>query len=207
MTPDQIIELFTKAAEVDRKLPDTARPAPLKAMNMGYVHSYADIAGYGEQHREEWFRAWLDPANLRNSKNDMGLWAAAMELIKLVPNENQRRCLWAWSRAEAGGQPFAKWCKTVEGISRQLGLWRKNAAIECIASTFARKPLQHNQMAEDGGFTTAPEIGDKGCIITVWRPETSKPVCGFDDNLRNFDWATAQNARRRERKARKQQAA
>ncbi len=41
MTEEQIKELFIRAAEVDRKLPDTARPAALRAINHGYVHDTA----------------------------------------------------------------------------------------------------------------------------------------------------------------------
>ena len=60
-------------------------------------------------------------------------WEAAMEVIKLVPSEKNRRALWAWAISEAGGKAFAKWCRNDEGISRQLGDYRKNGAIKCIA--------------------------------------------------------------------------
>lgn len=208
MTHDEIIELFVRAAEVDRKLPDNARPARLKAINHGYVHTFAEMNGWDEQEKHDANWSWLDPKKLRATTNDVGIWEAAMEVIKLIPSEAKRRALWAWARAEAGGQPFAKWCKTVEGISRQTGNWRKNAAIECVFSAFSRKALQHNDFDVPEDFTGAPEISDKRDNIRAWLADDAKPAaCNFDMDLSGFDWAEAQNARRREREARKRQAA
>ena len=203
MTEDQIKELFIKAAEVDRKLPDTARPATDKAQNYGYVHDLADINGWASEDKEALRWAWLDPKNARNTTNDMGLWSAAMEVVKLCPSEQQRRALWAWARSEAGGMAFAKWCRKEEGISKQLGEYRKKAAIKSIFLAFARKPLQHNENEEIDHFTFDPEIGDKSSNIRVWRPDESKPICGFDEDLRDFSWAQAQAERRRQREKRK----
>lgn len=208
MNAEQITEIFIRAAQVDRKLPDTARPARLKAINHGYVHDLADVNGWDEATKNtEWRWKWLNPENLRNTTNDMGLWYAAMELVRLIPTEAQRRALWAWSRAEAGGQPFAKWCRTVENISRQTGNYRRNRAVECIISAFDRKPLQHNDFDGSDGFTDTPEINDKRDNIRAWLADDAKPALSFDESLQNFDWAEAQNARRRERDARKRQAA
>ncbi|MQY48207.1 hypothetical protein GAO09_19420 [Rhizobiales bacterium RZME27] len=206
MNEAQIAELFIRAAEADRKLPNTAKPAAMKAMNVGYVHDRADMNQWFEEDKKAANWAWLDPKNLRNTTNDMGIWAAAMEVIKLCPSETQRRALWAWARSEAGGKAFAKWCKSEEGISRQLGNYRKDTAILQIARAFDRKPLQHNENTDEADFTNHPEIEDKRSIIGVWRPEESKPVCGFDGALQDFSWAEAQNARRREREARRKAA-
>lgn len=208
MTESQIIELFIRAAEVERKLPNTARPATLKAMNLGYMHTFADMNGWdqAEKHAANW--AWLEPKNLKVTTGDVGIWEVAMEVVKLIPCEKKRRALWAWAKAEAGGQSFAKWCKA-QGISRQLGDWRRKAGIECIALAFARKPLQHNVFDDEADLPNTPEISDKNTTIRVWRPDESKPVCGFDDELQDFSWAEAQNTRRRQREdeKRKRQAA
>lgn len=206
MTEGQIIELFIKAAEVDRKLPDTARPATAKAINYGYIHDTADINGWSaeDKHANNW--AWLDPKKLRNTTNDMGIWNVAMEVIKLVPCEKKRRALWAWARSEAGGQAFAKWAKSVEGISRQLADWRRKSAIECISLAFASKALLHNENSQSSPLTEEPEISDKSSNIEVWRPEESKPLrCFFDTDLDGFDWADKRNEMRRQRDARKRQ--
>lgn len=202
MTEAEIEELFIRAAEVERKLPNTARPARLKAMNMGYLHSFEEMIYWPEEELKAANWAWLDPKNLKVTTKDVGIWEVAMEVIKLVPDPKKRRALWAWAKAEAGGQAFAKWCKNEEGISRQLGDWRRKAAIECISLAFARKPLQHNENTDEPDFTNRPEIGDKNTTMRVWRPEESKPVCDFDADLRDFSWAQAQNERRRQREKR-----
>jgi len=201
MTEAEIIELFVRAAEAERKLPDTARPARLKAMNLGYVHDFADINGWHSEDKAAKRWEWLEPSKLRLDTNAIGLWEAAMEVMKLVADPNKRRALWAWAKAEAGGQPFAKWCKA-EGFSRQLGDWRRKSAIEQIALTFARKMLQHNDFGDESTLPKEAEIGDKSTTIRVWRPDESKPVCGFDEELRDFSWSDAQNQRRRQREKR-----
>ncbi|MBM7049711.1 hypothetical protein [Rhizobium lusitanum] len=212
MTEAEITEIFIRAAEVDRKLPNTARPAHLKAVNIGIVHTFGDMSHWhaDELHEVRW--AWLDPKKLRATTNDVGIWEVAMEMMKLVPDPKKRRALWAWSRAQAGGIAFAKWCREIEqpGIQRQTGEWRREAAIECIFRAFARKPLQHNEKQEEPDFTNDPEIGDKRSNIEVWRAADAKPMaCDFDKNLERFEWADMMNARRRQRDAekRKRQAA
>lgn len=201
MTEAEIIELFIRAAEVERRLPQTAKPARLKAQSLHYVHDFGDINGWDSEDKAAKRWEWLDPDKLKLTTNDIGIWEAAMEVVKLIPCEKKRRALWAWAKAEAGGQSFAKWCKA-QGISRQLGDWRRKAGIECITLAFSRKPLQHNDNDDEGALPNTPEIGDKSTTIRVWRPDESKPVCDFDADLRDFSWADAQNERRRQRQKR-----
>jgi hypothetical protein len=137
-----------------------------------------------------------------------GHLASGLEMIKFEPNELHRRALWAWARSEAGGQAFAKWCKTVEGISRQVGNYRKKAALLHSERAFFRKPLQHHGNIDGDGFTNDPNNEHIRVNIEVWRPDDARPLaCAFDTDLDGFDWAAAQNQRRREREARKRQAA
>lgn len=207
MTPEQIEQIMVRACQVDRKLPNTARPSQLKAVNIGIVHSFADMAHWHaeELHQANW--AWLDPDKLKLTTKDMAFWDLAMELVKLVPSEKNRRALWGWARCEASGKSFEKWCKTSEGISRQLGEYRRTKAIEHICRALSRKPLQHNEKDELRYLRNTPEIDDKRSSIRVDRPDSSKPICGFDEDLRDFSWAEAQNARRRQREERRRQAA
>ncbi|MCJ8520751.1 hypothetical protein ABID21_003974 [Pseudorhizobium tarimense] len=183
------------------------KPATLKPVNHGYVHTFAEMNGWDEKEKHEANWAWLDPENLRATTNDVGIWEAAMEMIKLVPFPNQRRALWAWARPEAGGQAFTKWCKNEEGISRQIGNYRRKRAIEQISSAFDRKPLQDNEFYAYDGFTDNPEKEDKRDLIRGWLAEDAKPAPSFDQDIQDFSWAEAQNARRREREARKRQEA
>jgi hypothetical protein len=179
-------------------------------MNMGYVHTFAEMNHWHaeELHAANW--SWLDPKNLRATKNDVGLWYAAMELIKLCEDVRKRRSLWNWSIAKAGGRPFAQWCRNVEHIQPMTGDWRRKAGIECIALAFDRKLLQHNEIDAETDLIKVPEIRDKETTIRVMRLDDAKPMaCDFDRTLERFDWAETQNARRRQREAqaRKRQAA
>lgn len=209
MNRDQITEIFIRAAWVDKKLPQTAKPKPVKAMNIGYVHAFSDLAGYGEEYRKQWFADWLDPENLRVSQNDMGIWLASMEMIKLVKSAKNRRALWAWARSQAGNGRFARWCKRVEGITRQLGDWRKNTAISDIELAFASKSLLHNDISAEQDFTNTPEISDKRDNISVWRDYSPQDMmrCHFDDHLLGVTVEEIQSAKRREREARRRKAA
>lgn len=214
MNEIEIIEIFTQAAKIDRKLPVSVGPAKLKAVNIGIVHTFAEMSHWPEEelHAINW--AWLDPESLKASRNDIGIWELAMEIMKLVPNEKNRRALWAWARAQADEHAFAKWCRkeidpdTETAISPQLGNYRRSAAIESIRRAFASKALQHNENEPEPTFTNEAEKGDKQDIIAVWRAEDAVPMlCDFDRNLQRFDWASIQNERRRQREHRKQKAA
>jgi hypothetical protein len=66
----------------------------------------------------------------------------------------------------------------------------------------------HNQNDIDQVLPCEPEIGHKTSNIEVWRPEESKPLaCHFDTDIAGLDWAELQKAKRREREARRRQAA
>ncbi len=208
MNTEQIEELFIRAAEVDRKLPNTARPANVKSMDFGAIHSFADMAHWGEARLHEAAWAWLDPDNLRLSKNDVGLWIVSMEVIKLCPASDKRRALLAWARTEAGGKSFARWCQRVEGISRQLGYWRKEHAVKQIALCFHSNRRLHNDNAPDSDFTKGPKISDNKPMIGIWRADdVTLPGCEFDASLRDTSWADMQNERRRQREAQRRKAA
>lgn len=214
MSRELITELFTRAAEIDAKLPDTARPAQLKAMNLGFIHTRAEMNGWfsEDKHAANW--AWLDPRNLRTTTNDIGLWEVSMELMKLVRNIDQRRALWAWARSEAKCLcldntrkriPFRRWCIDVEGILPATGNWRRNAAISSIELTFASKGLQHNDFAHEPDFTNHPENDDKRGMIRADRIKQPSRD-DIDYGLTEFNWAAAQNARRREREKKRKAA-
>lgn len=206
MNREQIIELFIRACETDKKLPQTAKPKPVKAMSLPYVHSFDEMVHWGAERLAE--ASWLNPANSRVSRNDVGIWLVSTELVKLCRSEKKRRALWAWSRSQAGSGSFSRWCQRVEGISRQLGDWRKNAAISEIELAFASKPLLHIHKGENDDFTEEPEIGHKKATVEAWRDVDAKPLaCFFDTDIAGMEYADIQNARRRERRARRQQAA
>ncbi len=208
MTREQIIEIFIRAAEVDRKLPDTARPKALKAMSIGYVHTTAEMNQWHaeDKHAANW--AWLDPAKLKNSTNDMGLWELSMELMKLVKVENQRRALWAWSVSKAGGMSLAKWSKTVEHVGPATAQHRAMAAITRIHQYLCSNVDLHNGNDMNEDLRQEPEMPHKSITVGAWRDEDAKPLaCYFDTDIAGMEYAEIQNAKRRERDARRRQAA
>lgn len=201
MTTEEIIELFIKSAAVDRGLPKVGGPARLKAANLGFVYSDEDRKGWDDKE--------VAPTARRLSTNDIGLWEAAMDVIKLVPNVSQRRALWQWASSKSGGKSFAKWCKNVEHILPATGDYRRKRAIHAIAVAFDCSDAQHSEKVCNEHFTSDLEIGDKEFIIRndvpkAWMAVDARPMaCDFDADLQSFDWAAVQNSRRREREARK----
>lgn len=210
MTREEIIDLFIRAAETDRRLPDTARPARLKAQALPYVHSAADQAGWGgERYAEERDSFW-DSRSTRLRTADVTDWERCNDLIIFAANESERRCLWHWSIGKAGGRPFKHWCRD-EGIHVETGRRRKDRAIYHIASSFIRNSLQNNEIALEGMLPVGPEISDIPVNITdaaqyTWRDDDAFSPVAVPD-LRDFSWAAKRNEMRRAREAKKREAA
>jgi hypothetical protein len=223
MTRDQIEELFIQAAETDHRLPDTARPARLKAQAIQYYHSQADVAGWGAERYAEERADFLSHKTTRLRTSDVSKWELANALIVLVSKSRDRHCLWAWATAKAGGKSFSKWCREgfrdVSGnyirISRNYALQRKDRAVLEITLALNCNTLQHNENSSSASLQLMGKISDKDIIIandapTYWRAPDARPMaCDFDMDLQDFSWAEKQNERRRQREAekRKRQAA
>jgi hypothetical protein len=101
VTPEQIEELFISAAETDARLPDTARPARLKAQAVPYYHSEIDVNGWGAERYQEERADFLSHRTTRLRKAEISQWELCNELMTFVPRERDRRCLWAWAMSEA----------------------------------------------------------------------------------------------------------
>lgn len=209
MTPLEIAELFIRGAEVDRRLPQTAKPKELKAQDLPYVHDRADKNGWGDERlhedRAEFFRSRL-------SHEQVGEWERCMELIKHCPDEDRRRCLWNWAMAQVGGKPFGRWCRE-QGFHVETGRRRKNRAILEIFAGFHRNNAQNIQMGSFDVLHVAPE---KGHIqVTIGDHADSEKVLTWRDDFSlthgetepDFSWAEARNERRRQKYAEGRKAA
>jgi len=211
MTRDEIIELFIRGAEIDRRLPDTARPKQLKAQALPYVHDHIDMAGWGGERYAEERQAFWDSRSTRLKTSDIDAWEMCNTLVALVDNESERRCLWHWSMSKAGGRPFRRWCKA-EGIHVETGRRRKDRAIAHIELSFLRNPLQNNENASEAMLRCGPEISDKHVILDepikqhTWRDDGAFSPIGLPE-LRDFSWADKRNELRRQRDAKKRQQA
>ncbi|QQM29311.1 hypothetical protein JET14_13355 [Martelella lutilitoris] len=208
MTRDDIHALFITAAEVDRRLPDTARPARLKAQSLETVHTREDMNGWGTERLSEERKAFWEGLRDRIGAEQMTAYEKALEMIAICPEESHRRALWAWARAKAGGKPFARWCRS-EGISRTAGCNRKDRAVAFLAAQVGGSAAYPTQVDGFDGFTDAPEINDiEPTIATGMRawndgdlPREPQP------EARSFSWAEKQNKMRRaraEKRAREQ---
>lgn len=211
MTREQIIELFIRAAETDRRLPDTARPARLKAQALPFVHDQADMNGWGGERYQEERAAFWDSRSTRLKTTDISDWEQCNELILLIANESERRCLWHWAISKAGGKPFTRWCRS-EGIHVETGRRRKDRAIAQIELAFTRNSLQNNENVRSDLLRVGPEISDIHVNIAdvahklTWRDDGAFSPVAVPE-LRDFSWADKRNEMRRQREAKKKQAA
>lgn len=211
MTADEIIELFIAAAEIDRRIPNTSRPAQLKSMSLPYVADYLDKLGWGSERLEEERREFWDNVAKRLNPNDVTLWERASDLIRNVPDQSQRRCLLHWSMAKAGGRPFSQWCQKIERIHQETGRRRKDRAVLAILTHDSCVNGDHKHELD---FAALLPVGTEISHLPVnineprrefkWAAEGARPlICDIDRDLQEFSWAADQNARRRAREKRK----
>jgi hypothetical protein len=200
MTFEEIQELFIRGAEVDRRLPNTARPKPLKSQSLPFVHDWADINGWDAEDKKarEW--EWLDPDQLKLTTKDVSDWERCMALIVRVERETDRRCLLHWAKAKAGGRPFNAWCRQ-EGIHPETGKRRKNRAILVIEASFVRNSTLDSEINALSQLTEAEQIWDKTDKLAkrAWRDEEAQLT---RDNIIS-GWRGIKAARNAERRAKR----
>lgn len=229
-----IAELFIHAAYVDTRLPINARPAKLKSTWVPFVHTDEDIKSRfrtgerkeklidGDDPFNDWLKEYWDEDKQKISRQDVKDWETCNELITLVSNESNRRCLWAWAQSKVDGltihvdgkgtrkASFTKWCRHVENIHEMTGSRRKDRAILTIEASFARKGLQNNDNASFSVLPTGPEMEHISDRMATDAPKTNKRAWMADgafssvilpDGEYNFDWAESRNEARRQRHA------
>lgn len=259
MTELEIIDLFIRAAAIDQKLPNDAKPKKLRGQRLpgmspltedeqkGWLHPPTEdvvlkrqgkkvrISKASQIHKtdkgpiNEWWMAFYERDEI--SHKDVSDWELAMNLIALSASPENRRCLWAWSRAKAGclyvpiknkhgtvrpeNVSFAKWCR-LEGIHEETGRRRKTRAIEIIHQHLVRGEALNDEMWD---FTLLPvgpifeHISDTvgaGAVSEEGRrhlmqDDAFAPFIVPDDGA--FDWAEARNERRRQKYAERRKAA
>ncbi len=237
MTLIEIADLFIRAAFIDSRLPINARPKALKGSWIPFVHTEQEIKDRrvtleaaeklhpGDDPLHDWrYESWLKLED-RISRADVGLWEQANDLITLVTSEENRRALWAWSRAKADcltvqipdskGRyhlnkiSFAHWCR-IEGICEMTGSRRKNRAIAIINQRVVRGVPPD---AETGAFGVLPvgavfehisvNIGDLAASNEARFTKRDADTV-FCKNATVFDWRQRRNAdRKRREQARK----
>lgn len=211
MTYEEIAELFIHAAEVDKRLPDTARPAKLKAQSLPYVHDHVDQAGWGGQRYEEERLAFWDALSTRLQTSDIADWERVNTLVLHVTRDRDRRCLWAWAKSKAGQMPFSKWCRNVENIHRNYGIQCKDRAIDQIFEYFCRNASIDVISGDIGTLHETPEIEHIPVTLNeprhfAWMAPGAFAAQAYLE-ARDFSWAATQTEKRKQREARNKQAA
>ena len=205
MKHEEIAELFIHAAEVDRRLPDTTRPAMLKAQALPYVHDHVDQAGWGSERYEEERQAFWEARSTRLQVKDVTDWERANDLIVHVQRERDRRCLWAWAKSKAGSMSFSKWCRDFEHIHRNYGKECCDRAIHQVSEYFVRNASIDVMNGVFATLQLEPEI--EHIQVNIDEPRhfawmaPGAFIAAADIEARDFSWAETQNERRRQRLA------
>lgn len=200
MNKEEIIDLFIKGATIEKRLPaDFARPEPLRAQHIPYLHTLSDMRGWfpvngrtrservaarknlGDQledgdlgrYVEERMNMW-DPDHQKLEATDVSDWEKRLQLISLVSVEKNRRALWAWAKAKSGGLPFTKWCKR-EGIHEMTGQRRKDKAIAELVHVL-RKDAQHSENGENAVLPLPPIFWHVSDNIAANAPKEERTV-------------------------------
>jgi len=213
MTELEITERLILAAEIADH-GNYVGPMHLRAQQLPYVHSQADMNGWGKKpgerdmlrkedadahatHRERFFSAIPDdPRSVSEAEEAVGWYA-------LVENEGHRAALAGWVECMANCRRmfFTDWCRRA-GISEKTGRKRKNAAIASIRAHLVRSDVQNYRNGSVEGLLDPHEIGHVDARIgDAWRAEPYwlSAQAGED----NFDWSNKRNEHRRKMAKRK----
>lgn len=239
MNTAEIADLFIRAAGIDSRLPINARPKGLKGTWMPFVHSEEDIKSRiktglrgeklhaGDDPFNEWMQEYWDAERLKIKAEDVADWERCNDLIKLIASEENRRCLWAWSRAKAdcllvqikdgkgryhlNKVSFAKWCR-IEGIHEMTGTRRKNRAIDVINQHLVRGSSPDCESGVLGVLPVGPVFEHISDMIGAGSVCEEGLRSQMDDTAfspigvleaRDFSWSEARNEARRQREAKK----
>ncbi|MBD8556313.1 hypothetical protein IFT84_17535 [Rhizobium sp. CFBP 8762] len=202
MTFDEIKERFILAAETERKMPKVGeKPAQPKSVALPFIRE--------EDPKDE------EPAQRVASAAEVTAWEECRTWTNvLVPDAKNRRALWAWASAKAGGKPLKHWCDR-EGINVETGRRRKDRAISFIERGLDSNVLQKNENVHFAVLLDNPDLGHIPDTVSnvaqntkqsnSWMDETCfSPVGVLQD--RDFTWAEARNKRRSQRREQKAKA-
>ncbi|MDR6818488.1 hypothetical protein J2X76_003665 [Neorhizobium sp. 2083] len=211
ITGREIGERFIRAVQIMEGLYRVG-PSGGSGSWIAVPYTQADKNGWGSERLAAERQAFWNSINNAPRPWEITEAEETLTWLRFVEDENERLCLTAWARCMAMEHIFKDWCKT-QSIHPETGRRRKERAILRILLAFDRKPLQNNEIDVNDLLPDHPISGHKSVNIAedapgkrYWRPSESKPICGFDESLRDFSWAEAQAERRRQREKRKQAA-
>jgi hypothetical protein len=207
MTELEITERLILAAEIEGaaghfNVGPGRGPGYVKAMALPYVHSWADMNGWGKERLKEDEREYQDSVHRQPTPQMVSEAEEALGWYSVVENPDHRHALAAWvgCMADNGRRYFKDWCYRHD-ISEKTGRKRKNAAIASIRAHLVRSDVQNYDNGSGEGLPDTPETDDvDGRIGDAWRD-------GFClrsiPEIESFDWADKRNAHRRKMAKRK----
>mgnify|MGYP001380135180 CR=1 FL=1 len=218
MNIGQIADLFIRAAEVERAMPGHVGPAPLRAQQLPYVHTFADKAGWrkepgdklekGADPLSEERKAFWEKMGMMPTSDELRELDGLYDMLMLVEDDGQRRALLAWARSKVGGKAFRRWCFAVEGIHPETGRRRKDRALARISAQLVRSDVQNCDNGDSHLLRSGAEIEHISDTIAEdvtsreklnsWMSENARLAC---EGQADFSWAQKQWERRRRREA------
>lgn len=141
-----VAERFIRAAEIEFRMPkDGERPRGYRGSSLPVIHTFEDKLGWrkergdqlvpGDDPLAEERRHFTEGRRRGASAEDVDIWETCLRwTVEFVDGPAERRALWAWAFAKAGGKPFARWCFKVEGVHAETGRRRKNRALARIST-------------------------------------------------------------------------
>lgn len=225
MTEAEIMEAFITAAETEMKMPKTGE-APRKDGNAYLLPWYrtdedkrawrkeiGDQLHRGDNPLDEERQAFTDGRSSKVLASDVTHWETCLRwTMELLTDARERRALWAWSFAKAGGMPLAKWCRRIEKIHPETAARRKNRAVARISAELARKGSLHIESGGEGVLPCGPVFGESDAILAEnVHPEKRSYTWAADDAFSSifssgdddFSWSEKRNELRRKRQERK----
>lgn len=227
MNIGDIANIFIRAAEIDRNSHEHVGPSALRAQQLPYVHTFADKAGWrkeigdklakGEDPLAEERKLFWERIASMPSAAEISAIDKLFDWLLATSDDAERRALWAWARAKAGGKSFRRWCFNVEGIHPETGRRRKDRALERISDHLAGKLDLHEETAEIRVLSCGHEISDvsdtiaedagKRDNLNSWLADDAFAPFMSSEPQAAFSWAKKRNERRRQRDAHRRKAA
>lgn len=201
-----ITERLIRAVEIEN-CGNHVGPMPLRAQRLPYVHSQADMNGWGKRpgekdqlrkedadahaaHRDQFFADI--PTDPRSVSEAEEAWA----WLSLVPDDDKRAALagWAGCMADNKRRFFKDWCRR-HGISEKTGRKRKDAAVSIIFAQLVRSDVQNSDNGSAEGLPDEGENGDESARMgNAWRNGYLTVPGAAPD----FSWAEKRSERRRQ---------
>lgn len=211
MTTEEVTARLVDAADIVRRMPDTARPKGYGTAWPTFVHLFEDRVFWSAERHKDDADARLR-ARAPDSREVTRAEAVERWLIEHVKRDKDRITVSAWAMCKAGAsieyhakgktrrtRSFSVWCQHVGHVSRDTAYKYRDRAIsdivfatEGISDTFG---TGDGDLQPDGIFGTSDDnMGEAPPVLAMMTPD-AKPT--DNPETRDMDWSNRQNERRR----------